>query len=69
MRRALFSVVAGLALVVGSTAADATDRPEPDRQSLMARLSDRTTGRSVHGPLHQGGRGEREGLTSPHGEG
>jgi hypothetical protein len=32
MRRALFSVIAGLALIVGSTSADAIDRPEPDRQ-------------------------------------
>jgi hypothetical protein len=32
MRRALFSVIAGLALIVGSTSADATDRSDPDRQ-------------------------------------
>src|SRR5918995_6469603 len=32
MRRALFSVIAGFALIVGSTSADAVDRFEPDRQ-------------------------------------
>src|ERR687891_2617896 len=32
MRRALYIVAAGLALVVGSTSADAVDRLEPDRQ-------------------------------------
>jgi hypothetical protein len=32
MRRALFSVITGLMLIVGSVSADATDLPEPDRQ-------------------------------------